>query len=222
MEVPVEAKSEPGLPKIKAVVFDWGGVITVPPGPVIEKLYRHINVDQKQLRARRAEYRDDDPNSQFAKLERGEMSLESYLAWSRSDLPGAEVIWDPQSPHFLFAHLAVVPQVVDGISRLRERGFVTGLLTNNIVEAWPTVVDGLEVAKLFDVVINSAFVGMRKPEERIYAYLIEQLETEPENVLFLDDNRVNIDAARAFGLQAIEVKQPVEIWSEIEQVLEET
>ena len=217
----MKAKIEPGLSRIKAVVFDWGGVVTIPPVPVIEKLYRDIDVDKTQLAARRAEYRDDDPNSQFAKLERGELSLNSYLAWSRSDLPGAQAIWDPQSPHFLFAHLAVVPQVVEGISRLRERGFVTGLLTNNIVEAWPTVTDGLEVEELFDIVINSAFVGMRKPEERIYAYLLEELQMMPENVLFLDDNRVNIEAARAFGLQTIEVKQPDEVWPEVEQVLRE-
>ncbi|HAF69086.1 MAG TPA: hypothetical protein DCL16_08185 [Acidimicrobiaceae bacterium] len=222
MEVPVKTKSESAPAKIKAVVFDWGGVITIPPGPVIEKLYRDINVDQEQLRIRRAEYRDDDPNSQFAKLERGELSLKEYLAWSRSDLPGAESIWDPQSPHFLFAHLTVVPEVVDRIFRLRKRGLVTGLLTNNIAEAWPAVTDGLDVERLFDVVVNSAFVGMRKPEDRIYAYLLEQLKMGPESVLFLDDNRVNIDAARAFGLQAIQVKQPVAVWAEIEQVLQDS
>ena len=89
------------------------------------------------------------------------------------------------------------------------------------MEAWPTVTDGLEVEELFDIVINSAFVGMRKPEERIYAYLLEELQMMPENVLFLDDNRVNIEAARAFGLQTIEVKQPDEVWPEVEQVLRE-
>ena len=222
MEVPVKAKIEPGLSRIKAVVFDWGGVLTIPPVPVIEKLYRDIDVDKTQLAARRAEYRDDDPNSRFAKLERGELSLESYLDWSRSDLPGAEAIWDPESPHFLFAHLTVVSEVVDRILQLRKRGFVTGLLTNNIAEAWPTVTDGLEVEKLFDVVINSAFVGMRKPEERIYTYLLEQLEMSPENVLFLDDNRVNIEAARACGLEAIKVDEPIRVWAEIERILEET
>ena len=81
-------------PKVAAVVFDWGGVITIPPGPVIEKLYKEVDIDQKKLGTRRAEYRDDDPNSQFAKLERGELSLDAYLTWSRSDLPGAEAIWD--------------------------------------------------------------------------------------------------------------------------------
>ena len=60
---------------------------------------------------------------------------------------------------------------------------------------------------------------MRKPEERIYSHLLEELEMEPENVLFLDDNRLNVDAARACGMQVIEVKQPVAAWAKIEQIL---
>ena len=211
--------SRSGGPKVEAVVFDWGGVITIPPGPVIEKLYKEVDIDQKKLRTRRAEYRDDDPDSQFAKLERGELSLDAYLTWSHSDLPGAEAIWDPTSPHFLFSHLKVVPEVVNRISQLRQRGLITGLLTNNIAEAWPMVTEALDVEKLFDVVVNSAFVGMRKPEERIYTHLLEELAMEPENVLFLDDNRLNVDAARARGIQVIEVSEPLAAWPKIEQIL---
>jgi len=218
-EVPTEVNSRSDGPKVEAVVFDWGGVITIPPGPVIEKLYKEVDIDQKKLRTRRAEYRDDDPDSQFAKLERGELSLDAYLTWSHSDLPGAEAIWDPTSPHFLFSHLKVVPEVVNRISQLRQRGLITGLLTNNIAEAWPVVTETLDVEKLFDVVVNSAFVGMRKPEERIYTHLLEELEMEPENVLFLDDNRLNVDAARARGIQVIEVTEPVAAWTKLEQIL---
>jgi len=221
-EVPTEVNSRSGGPKVEAVVFDWGGVITIPPGPVIEKLYKEVDIDQKKLRTRRAEYRDDDPDSQFAKLERGELSLDAYLTWSHSDLPGAEAIWDPTSPHFLFSHLKVVPEVVNRISQLRQRGLITGLLTNNIAEAWPMVTEALDVEKLFDVVVNSAFVGMRKPEERIYTHLLEELAMEPENVLFLDDNRLNVDAARARGIQVIEVSEPLAAWTKIEQILGKT
>ncbi len=218
-EVRAEVNSRSDGPKVEAVVFDWGGVITIPPGPVIEKLYKEVDIDQKKLRTRQAEYRDDDPNSQFAQLERGELSLDAYLTWSQSDLPGAETIWDPSSPHFLFSHLKVVPEVVNRILQLRQRGLVTGLLTNNIAEAWPVVTDGLDVEKLFDVVINSAFVGMRKPEERIYTHLLEELEMEPESVLFLDDNRLNVEAARTRGIQVIKVTEPVAAWTKIEQIL---
>ena len=206
---------------IQAVLFDWGGVITLPPGPVIEKLYRDVQVDQEKLRSRRKEYRDDDPESQFARLERGEMSLQAYLSWSRKDLPGAELIWDPASNHFLFDHLTVVEEVVQRISELRDRGFVTGLLTNNIAEAWPAVTEGLAVETLFDVVINSAFVGMRKPEHRIYLHAVQQLGVGAENIVFLDDNQVNVKAARACGLNAIQVNQPLRALQQLERALEE-
>ena len=207
--------------KVDAVLFDWGGVITVPPGPIVEKLYRQIDVDQDQLRLRRKAYRDDDPDSQFARLERGELSLEAYLTWSRQDLPGAETIWDPESAHFLFRHLTVVPEVVERIYQLKERGFLLGLLTNNIAEAWPTVNDGLPIDDLFDVVINSAFVGMRKPEHRIYVHALEKLGVRAEHAVFLDDNRVNLEAARACGLNVVEVKQPVAALEKLEAVIKE-
>lgn len=206
---------------IDAVLFDWGGVITVPPGPIVEKLYRQIDVDQDQLRLRRKAYRDEDPDSQFARLERGELSLEAYLTWSRQDLPGAETIWDPESAHFLFRHLTVVPEVVERIYQLKERGFLLGLLTNNIAEAWPTVNDGLPIDDLFDVVINSAFVGMRKPEHRIYVHALEKLGVRAEHAVFLDDNRVNLEAARACGLNVVEVKQPVAALEKLEAVIKE-
>ena len=206
---------------IDAVLFDWGGVITVPPGPIVEKLYRQIDVDQDQLRLRRKAYRDEDPDSQFARLERGELSLEAYLTWSRQDLPGAETIWDPESAHFLFRHLTVVPEVVERIYQLKERGFLLGLLTNNIAEAWPTVNDGLPIDDLFDVVINSAFVGMRKPEHRIYVHALEKLGVRAEHAVFLDDNRVNLEAARACGLNVVEVKQPVAALGKLEAVIKE-
>ena len=205
---------------IKAVVLDWGGVLTVPPAPVIEDLYDKAGVDKEQLRIRREAYKEEDPNSRFARLERGEITLESYLAWSREDLPGAEVIWDPQSPYFLFDLLAVIPKVVERVKELRDRGFLTGLLSNNIAEAWPTVAKGLDLDHLFDVVVNSAFIGMRKPEKNIFNYLLEQLGLEPHQVLFLDDNPVNVRAAKKVGLQIIKVVQPVAALDQIEQILE--
>lgn len=203
-----------------AIVFDWGGVITVPPGPVVNRLYRDTGVDPKKLKDRQDRYRDDDPDSQFAKLERGELALEDYLHWSRDDLPGAELIWDPSSPHFLFPQLTVMSEVVDRISELRERGFLIGLLSNNIAEAWPVVARGLALQELFHVVVNSAFVGMRKPEHRIYFHIADELGVPVERVLFLDDNRTNVEAAIACGMHAIEVKQPIPALGSLERKLE--
>ena len=73
---------------------------------------------------------------------------------------------------------------------------------------------------MFDVVVNSAFIGMRKPEKNIFNYLLEQLGLEPHQVLFLDDNPVNVRAAKKAGLQIIKVVQPVAALDQIEQILE--
>ena len=105
------------------------------------------------------------------------------------------------------------------IYQLKERGFLIGL-TNNIAEAWPTVNDGLPIDDLFDVVINSAFVGMRKPEHRIYMH-VRKLGVRAEHAVFLDDNRVNLEAALACGLNVVEVKQPVAALEKLEAVIKE-
>ena len=79
---------------------------------------------------------------------------------------------------------------------------------------------GLALEQLFDVVVNSAFVGMRKPEHRIYFYTVDQMGVPVERVLFLDDNRANVEAAVACGLNAIEVKQPIPALETLERRLE--
>ncbi len=204
---------------IDAIIFDWGGVITIPPGPVVTRLYNESGVNQNALKSRQAKYDAKDPNSRFARLERGELALENYLAWSRDDLEGAESIWDPESPHFLFPHLSVVPEVISAIEDLRNRGFATGLLSNNIAEAWPYVLSNLDVNELFDVSVNSAFVGMRKPEKRIFTHILNELELPPERTLFLDDVAVNIDAAKSVGMKTLKVVNPVQSLAAMETIL---
>ena len=108
---------------------------------------------------------------------------------------------------------------MDRISELRTRGFLIGLLSNNIAEAWPVVAGGLALDELFDVVVNSAFVGMRKPEHRIYFHIVDQLGVPVERVLFLDDNRTNVEAAIACGMHAIEVEQPIPALGTLERRL---
>mgnify|MGYP006166645137 CR=1 FL=1 len=204
---------------IDAIIFDWGGVITVPPGPVVTRLYGESGVNQSALKSRQAKYDAKDPNSRFAQLERGELALEDYLAWSRNDLEGAESIWDPESPYFLFPHLLVVPEVVSAIRDLQNRGFTTGLLSNNIAEAWPYVLSDLDVNGLFDISVNSAFVGMRKPEERIFTHILDELQLPAERVLFLDDVSANIDAAKSLGMKTLKVIDPVQSLSAMETIL---
>jgi putative hydrolase of the HAD superfamily len=102
---------------------------------------------------------------------------------------------------------------------LRERGYKLAICTNNVREwegRWRAM---LPVDKIFDVVVDSAFVGARKPEPRIYEITLERLGASAETTLFLDDVEVNCDAARRLGLHAIRFRSTDQAIEEIEAAL---
>ena len=93
--------------------------------------------------------------------------------------------------------------VVHRIRALQGDGIRLALLTNNVREfgdAWRST---FPVDDLFEVVVDSSHVGMRKPDPRIYLLTCERIGVDPEAAVFLDDNRDNVEAARALGMDAV-------------------
>jgi epoxide hydrolase-like predicted phosphatase len=86
---------------------------------------------------------------------------------------------------------------------LRDRGYKLAICTNNVREWEQLWRAKLPVDEIFHVVVDSAFVGMRKPERRIYEMTLERLEVNPEAALLIDDIEGNCDAARELGIEAI-------------------
>jgi epoxide hydrolase-like predicted phosphatase len=110
------------------------------------------------------------------------------------------------------------PQMVSAVRRLRERGVRTAALTNNWVSAdQQDKMDSLRAE--FDVFVESARVGMRKPDPRIYLLACEQLAVEPAQAAFLDDLGENLKAARALGMITIKVTEPEAALSALEQLV---
>ncbi|MFT7645568.1 MAG: putative hydrolase of the HAD superfamily [Candidatus Poriferisodalaceae bacterium] len=202
-----------------AVVFDWGGVITVDPDPVARRSFAAAGVDLAELRKRREVFDKDPQQTPFARLERGEIMLDDYLRLMRENMPGSEVLWDQESPHFMFSKLTVRPEVINLIAQLRRRGFATALLTNNVAEMWPLLLETTPVDDLFDVSVNSAFVGMRKPEHDIYHYTLDLLGVSAPKAVFLDDMAPNIAAAKAIGMGTVRVRRPGQAIGSLEQLL---
>jgi epoxide hydrolase-like predicted phosphatase len=95
------------------------------------------------------------------------------------------------------------------------------LLTNNVKEfgsAWRAT---FPVDELFAVVVDSSEVGVRKPDRRIYLLTCERLAIEPTSAVFIDDNRDNVEAARAVGMEAVQFgEDPVAVISELDAILE--
>jgi len=201
--------------KIDAVVFDWGGVLTNLPSVVIPQVMTEIGVTPLDPKDRAEE-----GLVAFHQLERGEMALVDYLDHASRSNPGSERLWDPDDEYFVFRRLGQRRVVVDSVMTLRQAGYRTALLSNNVAEYWDVVLETLDVEQLFDVVINSAHVGYRKPEIEIYELLLSQLGVPAERSVLLDDNRQNIEGAGAAGMRAVHVSASDEdLFSDLEAVL---
>jgi len=97
------------------------------------------------------------------------------------------------------------PEMIELVRELRRAGVPTGLLTNSVREFRPVIERTIPVAELFDVVVDSCDVGMRKPERRIYELAAQRVGTPISECLFLDDHLGNVEGAIAAGMPALHV-----------------
>jgi len=191
--------------RIRAVLFDFAGVITVPMGPTVKRFALNSGADLHELVDFIFGDYGGSVDSPWHQLERGEISLEAFASWGRAQ--GATRGWDLDLTAFLDELIAceLRADIVERVGRLRADGYRTLLLTNNIREystRWRT---RLPVDDLFEVVVDSSEVGMRKPEPRIFQHALDKLGVTPGEAIMLDDITVNVEAARAVGMQAIQV-----------------
>jgi putative hydrolase of the HAD superfamily len=102
---------------------------------------------------------------------------------------------------------------------LHGRGYRMAILTNNVREWEPLWRSMLPIDEIFELVVDSGFEGVRKPEPAIYELTLERLGVAAEAVLFLDDLEVNCDAARALGMQAVHYRSNAQAIAEVESAL---
>lgn len=198
---------------IRAVLFDFGGVISSSPFDAFARYERERGLPDGFLRTVNAT--DPDANA-WARLERAELDLagfdEAFAAESARlghRIPGADVL----------ALLAgdIRPTVVEAVRRCAAR-LQTALLTNNVVGSMDDPrVD--ELLALFDVVVESSVVGVRKPEPAFYRIACERLGIAPDDAVFLDDLGVNLKPARAMGMATIKVGDPAVALAELERLV---
>jgi putative hydrolase of the HAD superfamily len=199
---------------VGAVLFDFGGVILDSPFDAFARYESERGLPEGFLRSVNAA--DPDANA-WARLERAEVGIPEFCALFEAEcraagheVDGAEVLallaGDPR------------PVMVDALHRIKVRGLPLALLTNNFV-AGGSRPELEAIVALFDVVIESSKVGVRKPDPRFYEMACEQLGITPAEAVFLDDLGVNLKPARAMGMTTIKVGDPVEALRQLEQVL---
>jgi putative hydrolase of the HAD superfamily len=203
---------------IRAVISDFGGVLTNPLWEAFAAWNERVGADPGVLGAalqKAGEARGELP---LYALERGEMTEEEFIASVQAQLP-PEIHLDGFSDIY-FAHLHPNEPMIDLMRDLRGRGFRMAMLTNNVREWEPLWRAKLPVDEIFEVVVDSAFVGMRKPEREIYELTLERLgDVDAEQCVFVDDLDVNCAMATDLGMTAVHYVSPEQAIAEVERAV---
>ena len=202
---------------IRAALFDFGGVILSSPFEAFARYERSHDLPDGFLRTVNAT--NPDTNA-WARLERSEVDLAGFAELFTTEsaalghaVDGADVLGLLSGD--------IRPAMVEAVRRCGER-LITGLLTNNFLVAADHVDRESEMGAifgLFDAVIESSKVGVRKPDPRFYELACEQLAIGPAEAVFLDDLGINLKLARAMGMTTIKVTDPSVALAELEAVV---
>jgi putative hydrolase of the HAD superfamily len=201
---------------IEAVIWDFGGVLTTSPFEAFARFESERGLPADIIRRTNAANHWENA---WAKFERAEVDLETFdqLFAAESLVLGAEVRGKDVLP-LLSGDLR--PEMVEALGRVKSR-FKTGCITNNL----PANAIGshggrslyiAEVMALFDHIIESARIGLRKPDPRIYAMMTEALGVDPKACVYLDDLGVNLKPAREMGMITIKVVSAPQAIAELE------
>jgi epoxide hydrolase-like predicted phosphatase len=207
---------------IRAVVSDFGGVLTTPLLHSFAAFQDETGIPVEALGKALAAVAERDGANPLFELECGRMTEAEFLGtlgtWLRDDL-GHEVAMHTFTERY-FGHLQPNDDMIDLMRELRDAGFRTAMLTNNVREWEPRWRAMLPVDEIFELVVDSAFVGMRKPDPAIYELTGERLGVPLEECLFVDDVDVNCEAARALGMTAVRFGDNAQAIPEIRAALD--
>ena len=212
------------MTRVEAVISDFGGVLTSP----LFNAFAHVQADHGiPLEAlgmamwRATQERGENP---LFGLERGELAEPEFLAIVEAAL-SAEVGRSVQLENFAeryFAQLEPNEELIGYLRTLKEeRGLRLAMLTNNVREwepRWKAMIPGID--DLFELVVDSAFVGLRKPDPAIYELTLERLGLPAAACVFLDDLEANCDAAAALGMRAVRFVDTAQAIAGVEAALD--
>jgi putative hydrolase of the HAD superfamily len=192
---------------IEAVLWDFGGVFTASPFEAFTRYEQEKGLPEGLIRKINS---INHQSNAWALFERAELDLDgfdkAFAAEAKAlghDIPGRDII-----PILAGAFR---PEMIEALKRIKTK-FKTGCITNNVPANRVGETDegrkfyATEVMALFDHVIESSKVGIRKPDPRIYQMMCETLKVDPKTCVYLDDLGINLKPARAMGMHTIKVE----------------
>ncbi len=211
------------MTRIEAVITDFGGVLTSPLLDSFAAFHDASGILLRSLGQAMAAVGARDGANPLFELETGRITEAQFLNSLARELTsqlGRKVELDGFGERY-FANLHPNDQMIDHMRSLRDRGHRLAICTNNVREwesRWRAM---LPIDEIFDVVVDSAFVGARKPEPRIYEITLERLAASPDQAVFIDDIEINCEAARTLGIRSVWFKSSGQAIAEIEAALSE-
>ena len=206
---------------IEAVLFDFNGVLTTSPFAHMAALGTDAGVEGQVVLDLMLGPYDEDTDHAWHRFERGEITAAEYGADLFARAAEANVQLDFGSLADMMSRLEIHDVVIERIRTLRAAGYRTGLVTNNVKEASSQWREMVPVDELFDVIVDSSEVGMRKPNPAIFLHALELLGVPPECAVFLDDAPGNVAGAGAAGLHGIlvDAADPIPALDELDVLL---
>jgi putative hydrolase of the HAD superfamily len=195
----------------RAILWDFGGVILSSPFEAFNRYEIEAGLPKDFIRGLNA--RNGDTNA-WAKMERSEVSLDGFVALFEEEarqngykVDGWRILQSLSGD--------IRPQMVEALRRC-SRAFRVACITNNMKHGeGPGMARGADKAKavaeimtLFEHVVESSKLGMRKPDPRIYQHACDLLGVQPADCVYLDDLGINLKPARALGMRTIKVVDP--------------
>jgi putative hydrolase of the HAD superfamily len=209
------------MAEVEVVVSDFGGVLTTPLLGSFMAFQNETGISTEDLGRAMAAVAEADGENPLFELERGEITEVAFLerlADGLEPLLGHR----PQMHRFkeiYFEALDPNPRMIELMRELKAEGYRMAMLTNNVREWEPLWRTMLPVDEIFETVVDSGFVGCRKPEPQIYELTLERIGMPAEACLFVDDLAHNCEGARKAGMSAVHFRDNEQAIAEIRAAL---
>ena len=202
--------------KYKAIIWDFGGVITSSPFEAFNKFEEANSLPKDIIRTINSENPDINAWAQF---ESNNITIDQFddlfLKEAKAkgfDIKGRDII--------KLLKGSIRENMVSFLRELKS-DFKLGCITNNVKSSSQENTDNEteEVMSIFDHVIESSIVGIRKPNPEIYMMSCDALNVSPDQCIYLDDLGINLKPARELGMTTIKVIQPEDAIQEVRNLL---
>jgi epoxide hydrolase-like predicted phosphatase len=206
----------------RAVVCDFGGVLTT---PLIESFLHYqeqSGIPFQDVVAAMGRITERTGKNPLHELEKGAITEDEFLSSIEEEMGGGVSLRELHLVYF--DHLQPNDRMIEFVRSLRvQRGLRSALLTNNVREwepKWRSMLP--EIDEIFEVIVDSAFVGLRKPDPAIYHLTVERLGdgVTASDCVFIDDIDVNCEAARSLGMAAVQFHSTDQAIAEVEALLD--